>query len=317
LYIEVYIWVVGFRTYFLSSSFIYRGGERAGLISGFGLFSMKIVCGKASQHLGSKVADEMDIELLKVDYRTFPDGEQYLKLESMPDEEMVVVQSVTSDRDFVNLLLLLDAVNESDVTAVVPYMGYSRQDQRFEVGEPVSIRAIANPISRQVERFITIDIHNPGVSEYFDCDFKSLMAFNQMAEYLELEDPVVVAPDEGAVERARSVASVHGWEYDHLVKTRISGDEVEIKPKNLEVDGREVLIVDDIIATGGTMSQAIGMLVEQGASDVIVSATHPVLAGNALQKLYAAGCTDIICTDTIEKSVSKVSVAPLIADELR
>ncbi|OUJ19360.1 Phosphoribosylpyrophosphate synthetase PrsA [Methanonatronarchaeum thermophilum] len=278
---------------------------------------MKVVCGRASQHLGSRIADELDIDLIKVSYKTFPDGEQYLKLLDGLDEEVVVVQSITSDIEFVNLLLLLDAVGSSNTTTVIPYMGYSRQDRRFEEGEPVSARAIAKPISQESNRVITVDIHNEMVGDYFDCEFTNLMAFDHMAGELALDNPVVVAPDEGAIGRARSVAEIRGWEHDYLLKTRKSGEEVEIKPKKMDIDGRNVLIVDDIIATGGTMSQAIGMLKDQGAQDIYVSATHPVLAGNALQKLYSAGCTDIICTDTIEKSVSKVTVAPVIARSIK
>ncbi|WGI16783.1 ribose-phosphate diphosphokinase [Methanonatronarchaeum sp. AMET-Sl] len=278
---------------------------------------MNVVCGRASQHLGSKIADEMEVDLVKVSYKTFPDGEQYLKILDSLDDEVVVVQSITSDSEFVNLLLLLDAVDSSKITTVIPYMGYSRQDRRFEVGEPISARAIAKPISKYSNEVITIDIHNMKVKEYFDCDFTNLMAFDHMARELDLENPIVIAPDEGAQDRARSVAEIRGWEHDHLVKTRKSGEEVEITPKQIDVDGRSVLIVDDIIATGGTMSQAISMLKKQGAKEVYVGATHPVLAGNAIQKLYSAGCTDIICTDTIEKSVSKVSVAPIIAENLK
>ena len=113
------------------------------------------------------------------------------------------------------------------------------------------------------------------------------------------------------------MASGPGFEYDHLQKTRLSGDTVVIKTKNLDVTGRHVVLVDDMIATGGTMAESIRMLKAQGAMDVHLICVHPVLARNAVLRLFNAGVKDIISTDTLEKAESKLSVAPIIADALR
>jgi ribose-phosphate pyrophosphokinase len=134
---------------------------------------------------------------------------------------------------------------------------------------------------------------------------------------MDLHDPVVLAPDKGAKELASSAAEVIGIEYDHLEKKRISGDTVEVSPKNLDARGRDVVILDDIISTGGTITEAVHMLGEQGALDVYVACIHPVLAGSAVNKLYHSGVKDLIATDTIEKAVSRISVAPLLAQILK
>jgi len=128
---------------------------------------------------------------------------------------------------------------------------------------------------------------------------------------------VILAPDKGAKELAASAAKEMGIEYDHLEKKRISGDTVEVSPKNLDARGRDVVILDDIISTGGTMAEAVRMLREQGALDVYVACIHPVLAGSAVNKLYHSGVKDLIATDTIERAVSRVTVAPMLAQALK
>lgn len=156
--------------------------------------------------------------------------------------------------------------------------------------------------------------------EYFPGPAENLEAAKLVGDYiagLNLENPLMLAPDSGAEGLIKNVSSGLGFDYDHLEKTRLSGDTVVIKTKNLDVTGRNVVLVDDMIATGGTMAESIKMLRAQGAADVYIACVHPVLARNAVLRLFNAGVKDILGTDTLEKAESRLSVAPLIADALK
>jgi ribose-phosphate pyrophosphokinase len=134
---------------------------------------------------------------------------------------------------------------------------------------------------------------------------------------LKLGNPLILAPDEGAMAFAEQVASVGRWECDHLEKTRLSGVEVKMAPRQLSAKSRSVVIVDDIISTGGTIATAAGMLYQQGATDVFAACVHGVFTGGAYVRLMATGIRDVICSDTIERSCSTVSAADQIAHAIR
>ena len=231
---------------------------------------------------------------------------------------MTLIQSTPTDSDLVALLQLIDACEgAAEINVVVPYMGYARQDKKFKPGEPISSRAIARCIN--ADRVFTINIHEKSVLEHFPCPARNLDAANLLGTYIAgfgLENPMLIAPDEGAQGLVKNVSSGHGFDHDHLQKTRLSGDTVVIQTKNLDVTGRHVVLVDDMIATGGTMAESIRMLKAQGAVDVHLACVHPVLTRNATLRLFNAGVKDIIATDTLEKAESRLSVAPLIAEAL-
>lgn len=281
---------------------------------------MKIVGGPASQLLASRTARALGTEPVLCEFNRFPDGELYLRIaDEIKNESVTLIQSTPTDSDLVSLLQLIDACNEAkELNVVIPYMGYSRQDKRFKPGEPISARAVARCIN--ADRVFTVNIHEKSVLGYFPCPAKNLDAAKLLGEYIAgfgLENPILVAPDEGAEGLVKKVSSGLGFDYDHLQKTRLSGDTVTIKTKNIDVSGRHVVLVDDMIATGGTMTESIKMLKDQGAVDVYLACVHPVLARNAVLRLFNAGIKDIIATDTLEKSESILSVAPLIADALK
>lgn len=281
---------------------------------------MKIVGGPASQLLASRTARALGTEPVLCEFNRFPDGELYLRIaDEIKNESVTLIQSTPTDSDLVSLLQLIDACNEAkELNVVIPYMGYSRQDKRFKPGEPISARAVARCIN--ADRVFTVNIHEKSVLGYFPCPAKNLDAAKLLGEYIAgfgLENPILVAPDEGAEGLVKKVSSGLGFDYDHLQKTRLSGDTVTIKTKNIDVTGRHVVLVDDMIATGGTMTESIKMLKDQGAVDVYLACVHPVLARNAVLRLFNAGVKDIIATDTLEKSESILSVAPLIADALK
>lgn len=280
---------------------------------------MKIIGGPASQALSSRVAREMNIDPTLCDFTRFPDGELYSRILDEDIDEVTIIQSTTTDSDLVALLQLIDACEDSPViNVVIPFMGYARQDKKFKTGEPISARAIARTIN--ADRIFTVNIHESSVLNYFNADAFDLDASRLIGYHirsLNLSDPLIVSPDKGAISLAENTADGVGFEFDYLEKTRHSGDSVSIKAKHVDVMNRDIIIIDDIIATGGTMAESIKLLKSQGAKDVYLACVHPVLARNAVLRLFNAGVKDIIATDTIEKAQSCVSVAALIANALR
>jgi len=281
---------------------------------------LKIVGGPASQLLASRTARALGTEPVLCEFNRFPDGELYLRIADKTENESVtLIQSTPTDSDFVSLLQLIDACEGAkELNVVIPYMGYARQDKKFKSGEPISARAVARCIN--ADRIFTVNIHTQSVLEHFPSPAKNLDAAKLLGDHIAgfgLENPILVAPDAGAEGLVKNVSFGLGFDYDHLQKTRLSGDTVIIKTKHVDVTGRHVVLVDDMIATGGTMAESIKMLKGQGAVDVHLVCVHPVLARNAALRLFNAGVKDIISTDTLEKAESRLSVAPLIADALK
>jgi ribose-phosphate pyrophosphokinase len=281
--------------------------------------TMKVICTEKSQIIGTSLARALKTEVVEVKYSRFPDGEQYL-ITGKLDDETIIVGSVVDNDALVQLLLIIDACDCSKNRLVLPYMGYARQDKRFRQGEPVSARAVAQAVSRGVSEIITVNIHEKEVLGYFGVPATNISLALDIGSYiktLHLDNPLILAPDEGALEFARHVASVGGWDFDHLEKNRISGVEVKMAPKQLCAASRSVIIVDDIISTGGTIATASGMLYQQGAKNVFAVCVHGVLTGGAYVRLMAAGIRDVICSDTIERGCSKISAAERIAAALK
>lgn len=276
-----------------------------------------IVSGSRSQSLATALAADIDESLAVVEYDRFADGEMLVRIPDA-DDQAIVVASTTSSDAHVELLQLQDAAarQADEVVTVLPYMGYARQDRAFEQGEPVTARAIARAISTGTDRVLTVNPHVDAVADFFDVPCESIDASSLLAEPLPtLSDPLFLAPDEGAIELASTVRDAYGaGETDYFEKTRLSDTDVEIKPSGTETTGRDVVLVDDIVATGSTMATAIAQL--DDPRHVYVSCVHPVLATNARLKLAAAGVDRVFGTDTIERQVSAISVAPAIANRL-
>jgi ribose-phosphate pyrophosphokinase len=284
-----------------------------------------IIGGPASQLLAGRVAAILGDELALCDYKTFPDGEAYARVISSLDEDdnrIAIIQSTPTDRDIIYLLQLLDVCRARGVSLIIPYFGYARQDKIFNMGEPMTARAVATALNPFLEggRVYFVNIHAKSIPLHFKCVAEELDAtplLAQRALSLGLESPVVISPDKGATVMAKTAAACMGAEYDYLQKTRLSGTEVSMAPKEIEVAKRDVVIFDDMISTGGTMAAAISLLRRQGARKVYLAAVHPVLTGSAVLKLYRSGVEAILATDTLDRGVGTVSVAPLIADALK
>ncbi|MEM4702714.1 MAG: ribose-phosphate diphosphokinase, partial [Archaeoglobaceae archaeon] len=211
--------------------------------------------------------------------------------------------------------LLFDAL-KGEVVLVIPYMGYARQDREFLKGEAVSIRAIAKVLEERAEKIITVNIH----SEKAKCSFRKLIDVDAMpliGEYYKGKDVLMISPDKGSAERVKASAKVANVEWDWMEKKRVDAYTVEIFPKNLNVENRRVVIVDDIISTGGTVIEAAKKLYELGAKSVECACVHAVLAEFAAVKLFSSGISEIVATDTIERIFSKISVSKLIAEAVK
>ncbi|WP_254839954.1 ribose-phosphate diphosphokinase [Natronomonas marina] len=276
-----------------------------------------IVPGVASQEIAAALSVELDEPLAAVEYDRFADGERLVRVPGT-DERAVVVASTVSDRAHVELLQLQDAVRQraEEVVTVLPYMGYARQDEAFETGEPVSARAVARAISTGTDRVVTVNPHESAVCDFFEVPCETVDAAARLADPLpSLSDPLFLSPDAGAVALAETVRDAHGsGETDYFEKHRVSDTEVEIRPSDAATAGRDVVLVDDIVATGSTMSTAIEQL--SGPERVFVTCVHPMLAGSARTKLANAGADAVYGTDTVERAVSEVSAAPAIAAAL-
>src|SRR5512136_916368 len=272
---------------------------------------MKVISTEYSQMLAARIAKVGSMDLVDVKYSRFPDGEHYLKTGPI-DEEVLIVGSVVNSDSLVQLLLLTDACAGSRSVLLLPYMGYARQDKQFHPGEPLSARAMARVLSLGVSRIITINVHDQGVLSHFSVPAVNLSLAPDIGKYLSAAgytDPLILAPDDGATAFASVVAAAKGWDYDHLEKMRISGEEVRIEPKKLCAESRDIVIVDDIIATGGTLATATRLLYEQGAQTVAAACVHGVFAGGAFSHLIASGIREVFASDTIECGCSVYSAA--------
>jgi len=279
---------------------------------------MFVVGGSASQRLSKELAKCLKATLAKTVIKRFPDDECYVRIdEELDGQDVFLVQTTWPDKNIIELFLLQDAIREFDVaslTTVVPYFGYARQDKQFKPGEPISARALARLIEAQTDEFITVDVHAPTVIDWFDdVSAKNVNSYPETGKFLKSRGvQMILSPDEGRWENAKRVADVVGCEADYLVKERLDGDTVQMTPKTLDVKGKKVAIVDDIIATGGTIVKAAEQLRKHGAKSIVAACTHGVYANNALDRLRPV-CDEIYSTDTIENPTTTISVAPEIA----
>lgn len=283
---------------------------------------MIVVGGSSSRDLAKELARVLGCTYIQAASTRFPDGECYTRIDSETlDDDVVIVQNTYPDGNLVEMFLLQDAVKRMGartITLVIPYFGYARQDRVFKSGEPESAKTISQRLAFICDRVITVDIHKEDVLKYFNCPAKDVKAASAIASYFKDKNiDMVLSPDIGAAGRAKDVGERIGKPYDHLEKTRLSGTEVRIQPASSDCSGKNVLIVDDIIATGGTIIAATSQLKEAGAKSVTVACTHGVFVNNALERLTGSSLDGILCCNTLENKVSHISVAEAIAEALK
>ena len=285
---------------------------------------MMILPGCNSQDLGYRVSKLLNAEMCRVEFKRFPDGELYVRvLSDVKDRDVYVISTQHNQNDaIVESILISDALEDegaNTIHLVAPYLAYARQDKKFNKGEPISIRALGKMYSHIYDSIYTVNPHETHIESFFTVPFIYGDAIPKIGKYFlnKLNNPVVLSPDKGAVKMAKTVSEILNCEYDYLEKVRLSPTEIKIHPKNLDVNGNDVLIVDDIISTGGTMATAIKMLKESGVNKIVAACVHPLLIGDALNKLYMAGANEVIGTDTYISEVSKISVDTVIANMIK
>lgn len=289
---------------------------------------MIIVPGPASTELGKEVASRLRAGVVPVEFKRFPDGESYIRLDgSLVDEDVVIVQTTgpPQDGNLVQLLLMADDAKDMrarSITVVVPYFAYARQDSRFRPGEALSVKTIVTMLrTLGVNRIITVNSHNPTVLKTLPVPVEDLSAIPLLAQHFKrqgFDNAYSLSMGKKglptAVEASRVLGGEHG--YVPTQRDRITGN-VTIEKKTLPVRDKDVIIFDDIISSGGTMMIAVAWVKEQGAKRVYAACVHALLTGDSKERILKSGADDIVGTDTIPSSASVVSVAPLIVEALK
>jgi len=287
-----------------------------------------VLPGPASADLGRSIASKMGLELLKAEFRVFPDGEsKFTSEEKVAGKSVLIVQSTYPpvDQHLFQLLLAAHQLSQDGarVTAVVPYLAYARQDKEFLPGEGVTLGVVAHLLrSAGVRRLVTVDIHSAEGLSLFSFPIYSVSAIPTLASFakdsLGLSEVVVISPDFGASKRTEAFAALYGAKYIQLSKSRDrkTGD-VKVKEAELDVKGKDVVILDDIVSTGGTVRAAAESVMAQGASRALAICTHGLFVGDAVQKLQKAGVSKIVGTNTVPGDYAVVDVSDALASHLK
>jgi ribose-phosphate pyrophosphokinase len=274
---------------------------------------MVVVSGSNAQQVAEQLALALNWDHVQLEARRFPDTEGYIRIpedqiEAIRKEPVVVVSNTFPDAGIVETLLMLKAISDvrkgslenlrgiepqrmenigPGVYLAVPYFGYSRQDKRFKPGEVISARAIADMLATQCDGLTVLDLHAPQVLENLDIPVAFTSAMPELANHLqsEVKPDFILSPDKGAIDRASQVAQLIDCEFSYLEKTRIDAHTIIHKAKDLDVQGKVVAIVDDMIATGGTICRAADALRSQGATEVHAACSHGLFTGGAIRRL--------------------------------
>ncbi|HYM65471.1 MAG TPA: ribose-phosphate pyrophosphokinase [Candidatus Sulfotelmatobacter sp.] len=280
---------------------------------------MKIFSGNSNKKLALKIAKILKTELSPVEIFLFPDGEKRIRIkENVVGEECIVVQSASMppDENYMELFIMIDALKRSgakSVKALIPYLGYQRQDHVFRDGEAVSLEVIANILKAVgMSEGYSFDLHSPKIPEVFSVPLHDLSALPKFWERIKkdfnLNDLVLVSPDMGGIRRIKEVSEALGnIPYATVTKNRdLSSGEINDSQLDGDVRGKISVIVDDMISTGKTMVEAAQMLIENGALKVFVFATHAVLATDADKLLQNSKIERVFVSDTIDVPAFKI-----------
>ncbi|GAA3645673.1 ribose-phosphate diphosphokinase [Asaccharospora irregularis] len=297
---------------------------------------IKILAGNSSKELAKKIADYIGVTLADCEVGTFSDGEICLNVnETVRGCDVFVVQSTNSpvNDNLMELLIMIDALKRASagrITAVIPYYGYARQDRKAKARDPITAKLVANLITAAgADRVLTMDLHAAQIQGYFDIPLDHLLGGTILANYFNekgIEDLVVVSPDLGSVTRSRKFANSLKGEVPIAIidKRRPKANVCEVMNIIGDVKGKNVILLDDMIDTAGTIVNAANALKEFGAKDVYACCTHGVLSGPAIERISNSAITELIVLDTIqlpeEKRIDKIktmTVAPLFGDAIK
>jgi ribose-phosphate pyrophosphokinase len=291
---------------------------------------ISIFAGRSNPALAQEIARAYGQELGKVTLKNFSDGEIYCHYEeSIRGSDLFIIQSTCPPGDnWVELLIMIDAAKRASaerITAVLPYFGYARQERKDQPRVSIAAKLMANMLTTAgVDRLLTMDLHAPQIQGFFDVPVDHLYGSAVFVDYfrrLEIEDPVVVAPDVGALKMARSYAKRFGGDLALIDKRRPRQNEAEVMNIIGEVKGRNVILIDDIIDTAGTLTSAAEALRDQGALEIIAACTHPLLSGPAYERIENSALSKLVVTNTIplprpSERIEVVTVADMFSDAI-
>lgn len=292
---------------------------------------LAIFSGRSNIALSRAIAESYGIALGDITIKEFSDGELYVKFEqSIRGEDIFIIQPTTPPGDnIIELLLMLDAAKRASVkrvTAVIPYFGYARQDRKDQARVSIGSKLMANILVHAgADRVLTMDLHAAQIQGFFDIPLDHLYASRAFIEYFTknpIENLVVVAPDVGSLKRSRSYSKKLGASLAFIDKRRPKQNVSEVMNIIGDVEGKNVLIVDDLIDTAGTLTNAASALKEQGALNIKAICTHPILSGPAYQRIEDSPIDEVLVTDTVplrqpSNKIKVLSVAQIFADAIR
>ena len=296
--------------------------------------TLTILTGNANRALSESICEILDVPLGEAVVGRFPEGEIKVQIkENIRGKDVFIIQSISTpvNDHLMELLILIDAAKRASanrITAVLPFYGYARQDRKDKPRVPITAKLVANLlVTAGANRVLTIDLHAGQIQGFFDIPVDHLYSINVIGSYFvekNIEDLVVVSPDVGGIKMARAYSSLLQAPLAIVDKRR--EDEHSTKVMNLigEVENKNVVIIDDLISTGGSLVEASEALKKFGARDIYTAVVHPVLAGPAIKRLEKSSIKEFITTDTIpisddkqSKKIKVLSVAPLLADAIK
>ena len=292
----------------------------------------KVFSGNSNPEFSKAVAKYLSIPLSEVDIKRFSDGEISIQIsESVRGKDVFIIQSTCAPANInlMELLIMVDALRRSSassITAIVPYFGYARQDRKAAPRVPITAKLVANLMQTAgIDRVVTVDLHAGQIQGFFDIPVDNLYGSIVFKDYIQrknLKNPIIASPDIGGVARARAFAKNLDLDLVIVDKRRERANESEVMNIIGDVDGKDVILIDDMIDTAGTMVKAASALKSKGAVSVIAFCTHPVLSGPAYERIENGDLDELIVTDTIplkqESSKIKVlSVSKLFAEVIR
>ena len=282
-----------------------------------------LISGNSNRELAERISRVLNKPLAEATIKRFSDGEVWVEVnENVRGREVFVIQSTCPpvNDNLMELLIILDALKRasaSKVTAVIPYYGYARQDRKSAPRTPISAKLVANLLTTAgADRVVTMDLHAGQIQGFFDIPVDNLYAAPVLLKYIREnygDDLTVVSPDAGGVERARAYAKRLGCHLAIIDKRRPSPNEAEIMHVVGEIEGKNAIIVDDMVDTAGTLTKAVDALLANGAKEVSAAITHPVLSGKAIERIKNSPLKELIVTDTIPlkeeaKEIEKIKV---------
>lgn len=293
---------------------------------------LKLIAGNANPILAKQISQNLGIELSEAKIGRFSDGEIQVKIvDSVRGADCYILQPTCApvNENIMELLVIADALKRASarrITAVIPYYGYARQDRKAEPRVPITSKLVANLITASgINRVLTMDLHARQIQGFFDIPVDHLYARPVLFQYfkdLNLDNPIVVSPDAGGVERARAFAKLLNADLAIVDKRRPRPNEAAIMNIIGDVKGRNAIILDDMIDTGGTLTKVANAIKDAGAVTVYAAASHGVLSGEAIEKIKNSALQEVVITDSIvhEKDLPKIkilSVASLLAEAIK